>query len=146
MYKRSSSTCKVARSFGVNSTAGRSPTCSWSETTSREISLERCRLQLSGDERVQLAEATADSAAYQAYLKGRFLLNRRRQHDIENAVAFFEEAKASDPDFALASDKVISLLEASFRRHYLRFSPTRFSRPGAPTHASSRSDATRGGT
>ena len=49
-----------------------------------------------------MAEATEDSAAYQAYLKGRFLLNRRRQVDIENAVIFFEEAKASDPDFALA--------------------------------------------
>jgi len=49
-----------------------------------------------------LAEATEDSAAYQAYLKGCFLLNRRRQIDIEKAVTFFEEAKASDPNFALA--------------------------------------------
>ena len=67
----------------------------------RDIS-RALRLQLSGEEQVQLAEATEDSAAYQAYLKGRFLLNRRRQVDIENAVIFFEEAKASDPDFALA--------------------------------------------
>ncbi|TDI45391.1 MAG: protein kinase [Acidobacteria bacterium] len=67
----------------------------------RDIS-RALRLKLSGEEQVQLAEATEDSAAYQAYLKGRFLLNRRRQVDIENAVTFFEEAKASDPNFALA--------------------------------------------
>ena len=87
----------------------------WGEQYSREIAdlllvqndiardISRAlRPKLSGEERVRLAEATEDSAAYQAYLKGRFLLNRRRQHDIEKAVAFFEEAKASDPDFALA--------------------------------------------
>ena len=102
MYKPSSSMCKAAHSFGVNSTTGRLPTYSWSRTTSREISLEHCDCNFSGEEQVQLAEATEDSAAYQAYLKGRFLLNRRRQVDIENAVIFFEEAKASDPDFALA--------------------------------------------
>ena len=36
-------------------------------------------------------------------MKGRFFLNRRTQEDIEKAVAAFEEAKAIDPEFALAS-------------------------------------------
>ena len=60
------------------------------------------RLELSGDEQARLVE-TVSSESYQAYLKGRFFLNRRTQEDIEKAVAAFEEAKAIDPEFALAS-------------------------------------------
>ncbi len=68
----------------------------------RQIS-QALRLQLSGEEQDQLArEETTNSEAFQAYLKGRFLLNRRAQVDIERAVDFFEEAKAIDPEFALA--------------------------------------------
>ena len=68
----------------------------------REIS-DALRLELSGEELDELARAdTQNSQAYQAYLKGRFFLNRRTQVDIEKAVAAFEEAKAVDPDFALA--------------------------------------------
>ena len=69
----------------------------------REIS-DALRLELSGEELDELARAdTQNSKAYQAYLKGRFFLNRRTQPDIEKAVAAFEQAKAIDPEFALAS-------------------------------------------
>ena len=69
----------------------------------REIS-DALRLELSGSELDELArEDTESSKAYQAYLKGRFFLSRRTQPDIQKAVAAFEEAKAIDPTFALAS-------------------------------------------
>ena len=69
----------------------------------REIS-DALRLELSGEELDVLArEDTQNSKAYQAYLKGRFFLNRRTQANIEKAVAAFEQAKAIDPEFALAS-------------------------------------------
>ena len=69
----------------------------------REIS-DALRLKLSGEELDELARAdTQNSKAYQAYLKGRFFLNRRTQEDIQKAIRAFEQAKAIDPEFALAS-------------------------------------------
>ena len=68
----------------------------------REIS-DALRLKLSGEELDELTlEDTQNSKAYQAYLKGRFFLNRRTPEDMKKAVAAFEEAKAVDPEFALA--------------------------------------------
>lgn len=54
------------------------------------------RLTLTGD------EVTSDSAAYQAYWKGRFHWNRRTNADLKKAIVFFEESIARDPALALA--------------------------------------------
>ncbi|MGH9390215.1 MAG: tetratricopeptide repeat protein, partial [Vicinamibacteria bacterium] len=54
------------------------------------------RLTLTGD------EVTSDSAAYQAYWKGRFHWNRRTNEDLKKAIRFFDESLAQDPALALA--------------------------------------------
>jgi len=67
-----------------------------------EIS-QALRLQLSGDEQRQIAASgTADSAAYQSYLRGRFLWSKRTNEDFKRAIAHFEEARQKDPSYALA--------------------------------------------
>ena len=45
---------------------------------------------------------TKDPEAYDLYLRGRFLWNKRRQTEHERALALFEQAIARDPNFALA--------------------------------------------
>lgn len=45
---------------------------------------------------------TKDSEAYELYLRGRFLWNKRQQKDHEVALELFEKAIARDPNFALA--------------------------------------------
>lgn len=45
---------------------------------------------------------TADTVAYNAYLIGRFYLNKGTQNDLETAMHYFELAKEKDPEFALA--------------------------------------------
>ncbi len=45
---------------------------------------------------------TADTAAYDAYLNGRFYLSKGTQNDFETAMQYFELAKERDPEFALA--------------------------------------------
>jgi len=45
---------------------------------------------------------TANVRAYSLYLKGRFWWNRRTQADTAEAVKYFEQAIAEDPDYALA--------------------------------------------
>jgi DNA-binding winged helix-turn-helix (wHTH) protein/TolB-like protein len=45
---------------------------------------------------------TKDPQAYDLYLRGRFLWNKRRQADHERALELFEQAIARDPNFALA--------------------------------------------
>jgi TolB-like protein len=68
----------------------------------QEIS-QALRLQISGEEQQQLATSrTANSEAYQAYLKGRFFWNKRTNEDFKRAIVFFEEAREKDPEYALA--------------------------------------------
>jgi tetratricopeptide (TPR) repeat protein len=45
---------------------------------------------------------TADSEAYELYLKGRFFWNKRSRDGFERAAAFFRQAVEKDPSFALA--------------------------------------------
>ena len=67
-----------------------------------EIS-QALRLQLTGEEQAQIAASgTADSVAYQAYLRGRFLWTKRTNPDFVAAIDFFEEAREKDPNYALA--------------------------------------------
>ena len=68
----------------------------------QEIS-DALRLQLSGEEQMQLAEyATENSAAYQDYLKGRFFWDKRTPGDLVTAASYFERAREIDPGYSLA--------------------------------------------
>ena len=66
-----------------------------------EIS-QALRFKLSGEDQARIAERTADSEAYQAYLRGRFHWLQRTNEGFKKAIEFFEEARQIDPDYALA--------------------------------------------
>ena len=72
----------------------------------REIGREianNLRPTLSGVEQSRLdKQYTADSDAYQLYLKGRFFWNKRNPADLQKAIPFFEQAIQKDPNYALA--------------------------------------------
>lgn len=60
-------------------------------------------VELTADDRRRLARRqTANPAAYEAYLRGRYLWNRRTQPDIRKAIEYFERAIALDPKYAPA--------------------------------------------
>ena len=61
------------------------------------------RIQLSGEGERQLAKRYTDSVeAYEAYLKGRYFLNKRTPDGIAKAVEYFRRAIEIDPNYALA--------------------------------------------
>jgi serine/threonine-protein kinase len=72
----------------------------------REIAREitnNLRPTLSGVEQSRMEKMyTANSEAYQLYLKGRFYWNKRTPADIQKAVPFFQQAIDKDPNYALA--------------------------------------------
>ncbi len=60
-------------------------------------------LQLSGDERNQLTKKyTANTEAYQLYLKGRYFWNKRTPEGFEKSLEFYRQAIDIDPNYALA--------------------------------------------
>ena len=71
-----------------------------------EISNEmtgKLRLSLTGDQKKRLAKpATREVEAYQAYLKGRYLVNKRTSESFAKAIEHFEAAIAMDPSYAAA--------------------------------------------
>jgi TolB-like protein/Tfp pilus assembly protein PilF len=69
---------------------------------SRRIS-ERLKLSLTGeDERRVARNYTADTEAYQLYLRGRYYWNKRTAEDLKTATGLFQKAIDKDPDYALA--------------------------------------------
>src|SRR5213596_2125598 len=59
--------------------------------------------KLTGSEEHAISvKPTADAAAYQLYLKGRFFWGRRSGDNIPKAIEYFEEAIRQDPNYALA--------------------------------------------
>lgn len=59
--------------------------------------------QLSGADETKVSkQATTDPAAYQAYLRGRFLWNRRTSENLDKAIEQFQAAIDRDPNYALA--------------------------------------------
>jgi tetratricopeptide (TPR) repeat protein len=61
------------------------------------------RVTLSAETEERLGRApSVDAAAYQAYLKGRFFLNRRTSDAIQRAVEHFHQAIAIEPSYAEA--------------------------------------------
>lgn len=72
------------------------------EEISREIA-EALRLRLTSEERRRLAKRyTENTAAYQAYLKGRYYLNKETGEAARKSLEYFNEAIEKDPSYALA--------------------------------------------
>ena len=68
----------------------------------RDVS-SKLRTKLSGADAQRLAKNyTANSEAYQLYLKGRFYWNKRSSDSLKQAVAFYQQAIEKDPSYALA--------------------------------------------
>lgn len=74
--------------------------------TQQEITNEiaqKLKLKLVGEDQKELQKTyTTDSDAYQLYLKGRFHYAKRTKADLEQAIEYFMQAIARDPNFALA--------------------------------------------
>ena len=63
----------------------------------------KLRSRLTGEQQVQIARGTTQNPdAYQAYLKGRYLLNKRGVENINQSIELFQQAIAADPGYALA--------------------------------------------
>jgi tetratricopeptide (TPR) repeat protein len=72
------------------------------EEIAREIS-EKLRLKLSGAERQQLAKRpTENLKAFQYYMQGRAISQRRTRDDLLSAVRYYQRAIGEDPNYALA--------------------------------------------
>ena len=72
------------------------------EDVARRI-VKALRVRLTPDDRRTLGRrATENAAAYQVYLKGRFFWAQRSAEGLRESIARFEEAIASDPQFAPA--------------------------------------------
>jgi TolB-like protein/Tfp pilus assembly protein PilF len=68
----------------------------------RDVS-NKLKSRLSGEDVAKVEKrSTTDPEAYQLYLKGRFLWNKRTIASLKQAAAFYEEAIDKDPDYALA--------------------------------------------
>jgi DNA-binding winged helix-turn-helix (wHTH) protein/TolB-like protein/Flp pilus assembly protein TadD len=60
-------------------------------------------VKLTGEEREQLAKRdTASAEAYQAYVRGRYVWSKRTYESLEQAIEYFKQAIAVDPQYALA--------------------------------------------
>ncbi|MGI9166910.1 MAG: tetratricopeptide repeat protein [Pyrinomonadaceae bacterium] len=74
--------------------------------TQREIATaitEKLQLKLSGDDAKGVTKRyTESNEAYQLYLKGRFLWNKRTIESLKQAVEYYNQAIGKDPAFALA--------------------------------------------
>lgn len=72
------------------------------EEISRTIS-EKLRLRLTGEDEQRLTKRYTDNtAAYEAYLKGRYFWNKRDEEGLRNGIKYFKEAEEKDPNYALA--------------------------------------------
>jgi serine/threonine-protein kinase len=64
---------------------------------------DKLRLSLTGDQKKRLAKpATRKVDAYQAYLRGRYLVNKRTADSFAKAIEQFQAAIATDPGYAAA--------------------------------------------
>lgn len=68
----------------------------------RDVS-SKLKTKLSGDDETKVTKTyTADSKAYQLYLKGRFYFNKRTKEDLLGSIEFYKQAIDLDSNFALA--------------------------------------------
>ena len=71
------------------------------QSIAREVT-EKLRLRMSDEEQRQLVRHdTTNAEAYQFYLRGRYLWNKRTAEGIERAIEQFQEAIDRDPNYAL---------------------------------------------
>jgi adenylate cyclase len=64
---------------------------------------ETLQAKLTGSEKTAIAKRpTANSEAYELYLKGRFFWNKRTGADLRTAIEYFNQALGKDPSYALA--------------------------------------------
>jgi TolB-like protein/Tfp pilus assembly protein PilF len=64
---------------------------------------ETLQAKLTGSEKTAMSKKpTANTEAYELYLKGRFFWNKRTGADLRKAIDYFNEAIAKDPNYALA--------------------------------------------
>ena len=64
---------------------------------------ETLQARLTGSEKTAIAKRpTANTEAYELYLKGRFFWNKRTGADLRTAVEYFNQALGKDPSYALA--------------------------------------------
>jgi eukaryotic-like serine/threonine-protein kinase len=64
---------------------------------------EKLRYKLSTSEKQQVTkQGTQNPEAYELYLKGRYLWNKRTPSDVASAISYFNQAIAKDPGYALA--------------------------------------------
>ena len=63
----------------------------------------KLRSRLTGEQQKQIARGqTQNAAAYQLYVKGRYLLNKRGIDNIKQSLQLFQQAIDADPSYALA--------------------------------------------
>src|SRR5438094_5411863 len=88
----------------------------WGERCKRELSgvfdlqdkiaeeiSERLRLKLTGHEKKRLGKRyTANAAAYQLYLRGRYFWYKRTEEALRKSIEYFNQAIAEDPSYAAA--------------------------------------------
>jgi len=71
------------------------------DEVARDIAGE-IRVKLTPEERTRLATVRPiDPVAHEAYLKGRYYLNRRTEEGFRRAIEYFDEATQKDPNYAL---------------------------------------------
>jgi len=64
---------------------------------------ETLQAKLTGSEKAAIAKRpTANTEAYELYLKGRFFWNKRTGADLRTAIEYFNQALGKDPGYALA--------------------------------------------
>jgi TolB-like protein/predicted Ser/Thr protein kinase len=72
------------------------------EEITRDVAA-KLRAKLTGDQQKQIARgSTANSEAYQLYLKGRYYWNKRGADNINKSIELFKQAIDADPSYALA--------------------------------------------
>src|SRR4030095_6931716 len=84
---------------------------------------DKLRVKLSGDDKQKLAKNyTANSEAYQLYLRGRYYWNKRTPEGLKKALDYFNQAIALDPNYALAYAGLADTYAVSFNYElgYLR--------------------------
>ncbi len=88
----------------------------WAETYDRKLTdifaveseisktiADTLQAKLTGSEKISIAKVpTANTEAYELYLKGRFFWNKRTGADLKRAIDYFNQAIAKDPNYALA--------------------------------------------
>jgi serine/threonine protein kinase/Flp pilus assembly protein TadD len=88
----------------------------WTETYDRKLEsvfdmqdeisqaiVSKLKIKLVGEEKVMLKKRyTENVEAYNLYLKGRHLWNKRTEQGLKKAIEYFEQALRLDPDYALA--------------------------------------------